>query len=70
VVAVLIGAFGCFWVAVIGRLVFISGPVDLLVLGYWAVGGAIVGAVLGLLFPRVITVILYPVAAIATSIGN
>ena len=49
---------------------FVSGSVDILVLGYWVVGGAIVGAVLGLLFPRVITIILYPVAAIATGISN
>lgn len=70
VVAVLLGAFGCFWIALIGSLVFISGPVDVLVLGYWAVGGAIVGAIFGLLFPRVILVVLYPIAAITTGVGN
>ena len=37
-------------------------PVSLTELGYWAVGGIIAGIILGLLFPRVVSVVLYPFA--------
>jgi len=37
-------------------------PVSFTELGYWAVGGIVVGIILGLLFPRVVSVVLYPFA--------
>lgn len=60
--AVLIGAIGGFWVSFLGRLFVASMPVSLTELGYWAVGGIIAGIILGLLFPRVVSVVLYPFA--------
>lgn len=58
--AFFIGGFGGFWMGLIGRLVFGPMPVALTVLGYWALGSAIACALLGVLFPRVVTVVLYP----------
>ena len=58
--AVAIGAIGGFWVGLLGRLMLGSMPVSLSTLGYWAIGSVVVGVVLGVLFPRVVSVVLYP----------
>jgi len=58
--AVLIGAIGGFWVSLLGRLFFGPMPVSLTALAYWAIGGVIVGVILGIIFPRVVSVVLYP----------
>lgn len=55
-----IGAVGGFWVSVLGRLLFGPMPVSFTVLVYWAIGGIIAGTILGAIFPRVVSVILYP----------
>jgi hypothetical protein len=39
-------------------------PVSLATLGYWIVGGVIAGLILGVTFPRVTLVVLYPFAFI------
>ncbi len=61
----LVGAFGCFWVFVLGRMFLGPTPVDLLILAYWALAGVLAGALLGLLFPRAVTVVLYPFSLIS-----
>ena len=56
----LIGAFGGFWVGLLGR-VFLGGvPVSLTVLAYWAFGAAVAGLVLGAVFPKASTAVLFP----------
>lgn len=48
--AIGIGAFGGFWIGVLGRMLLGPMPVAFSTLGYWAVGSIIVGAGLGI-FP-------------------
>ncbi len=60
--AVFIGAIGGFWVSLLGRLFIGPMPVSFAALAYWAVGGIIMGIILGILFPRVVSVVLYPFA--------
>ena len=64
--AVLIGVVGGFVVGLLGRLSLGSMPVSFAELAYWAVGGMIGGMVFGILFPRVVTVVLYPVVFIGS----
>ena len=68
--AFLIGAFGGLWVGLLGRLFLGPMPVAFSVLAYWAIGGAIACALLGALFPRVVTVVLYPFAMLGSGFGN
>ena len=58
--AIFIGAIGAFWVSFLGRLFLGPMPVSFSELGYWAAGGIVVGIILGVLFPRVVSVVLYP----------
>ena len=67
--AVFIGAIGGFWVGLLGRLFLGSMPVSITTLIYWGVGGIIVGIILGIIFPRAISIILYPFAFLGIS-GN
>lgn len=60
--AVAIGVIGGFWVALLGRLILGPMPVSFSVLAFWAIWGVVAGAVLGVIFPRIISVILYPFA--------
>ena len=48
-------------VGLLGRLFLGSMPVSFAELAYLAIGGMIGGMVFGILFPRVVTVVLYPV---------
>jgi hypothetical protein len=68
--AFFIGGFGGFWVGLLGRLMFGPLPVELGILGYWAVAGAIACAILGAVFPRVATVVLYPFSMFGLGIGS
>lgn len=60
VAAVFIGIFGGFWIGFLGRLMLVPMPVDFVDLGLWAIGGMIAGAVLGVIFPRAVSVALFP----------
>lgn len=60
--AVFIGAIGGFWVGLLGRLFLGPMPVSFTELGNWAAGGIVAGIMLGVLFPRVVSVVLYPLA--------
>ena len=59
-VAVFIGAIGGFWVCVLGRLIIGPMPVAFTTLGNRAIGGMIVGVILGIIFPKPVTVLLFP----------
>lgn len=58
--AALIGGFGGFWMGLLGRVFLGSMPVSLTVLAYWAIGAAVAGVVLGVLFPKATTIVLFP----------
>jgi hypothetical protein len=58
--AVFIGAIGGFWVSLLGRLFLGPMPVSFTELGYWVLGGIVAGTILGILFPRVVSVVLFP----------
>ena len=60
VAAVFIGALGAFWVGTLGRLILGPMPVAMNTLVYWAIASIIVGVILGLLFPKPVTVVLFP----------
>ena len=56
----LIGSVGGFWIFLLGRLMFGPMPISLTVLGYWIIAGIITGIILGIIFPRIISLALYP----------
>lgn len=55
-----IGGMGCFWIGILGRLLLGPLPVSLPTLGWWALGSVVVGITLGLLFPKVVSVVCFP----------
>ena len=67
--AVFIGAIGGFWISLLGRLMLGQMPVSFSVLLYWAIGGIIIGIILGALFPRTVSVLLYPFALLGIGGG-
>jgi hypothetical protein len=60
VAAFFLGAFGGFWIGLLGRLFFGPMPMGIVALGYWGAAGAVLAAVLGIAFPRAVMVVLYP----------
>jgi len=60
IVAAWIGALGCFWIAVLGRMLFGPLPVSLEVIAWWGLGSAAAGATLGCTFPKATTCICFP----------
>jgi hypothetical protein len=64
VLAASIGAFGGFWVGLLGRLLLGPMPIEFSTLVYWSVGGILLGIAAGLVFPRAITIILFPFSTI------
>lgn len=57
-----VGAMGCFWLGLLGRLFFGPMPVSVAMLGWWAGGFAALGVVLGLMFPKVTIAVLFPIS--------
>ncbi len=68
--AIVIGAIGCCWIVVLGRLFFSSEPVNLIVLILWAIGSIITGIILGLLFPKFVTLVLSPFSVFGIGGGS
>ncbi|WP_041603582.1 hypothetical protein [Thioflavicoccus mobilis] len=57
-----IGALGGAWGGLLGRLLLGQTPVSFSLLVEWASGVAILCGLLGILFPRIVTIVLYPLA--------
>jgi len=55
----LIGAFACFWIALLGSTA-VPGPLAGSGLLWWLLAGVVLGAALGALFPKAVTVVLFP----------
>ncbi len=60
ILAIVMGAFGGFWLGLFACMAFASTPVPLQEVAYWLGSGALVGVILGAIFPRVIMIIFYP----------
>ncbi|UCJ17694.1 hypothetical protein K5Q02_04760 [Pseudomonas sp. MM211] len=58
--AALVGAMGGVWIGLLICMVLAAGPMSLVVWGVWALSGAITCALLGALFPRVVSVLIFP----------
>ncbi len=64
----MVGAFGCFWIGGLGRLILVDVPVPVDVIFWsvlwWAFGCAFAGLVFGLIFPKIITCVCFPFSMI------
>ena len=58
--AVLIGSLGGLWAVVLGRLFLGPMPAPLATVAYWGIGGLMIGAFLGIAFPRATSVVFFP----------
>lgn len=65
-----VGGIGCFWVSILGRLVFGPMPVSLVVLAYWALAGITAGVILGILFPKATTCAAFPFSTFGGGSGT
>lgn len=62
-----IGAIGAFWIGALGRLALGQLPASLSEVAVWGLGGALVGAVAGIAFPKVVSCVLFPFSIFGTS---
>ncbi len=60
--AAAIGAFGGFWIGLLGISVLGELPMPASMLGIWAFGGAALFSLLGIAFPKIISCICFPFA--------
>ncbi|THB69034.1 MAG: hypothetical protein D6B27_01300 [Gammaproteobacteria bacterium] len=61
--AAVIGAIGMFWVAVLlPGTIAIKGPFTLNQIIFWLVGFVFLGIILGIVFPKIISIVLFPFA--------
>ena len=58
--AAIIGFFGGIWVGLLGRLIFGAMPVSFSEVGLYALGVAMVCCLLGIVFPKIVSVLLFP----------
>lgn len=56
----LIGGVGCFWIAGLGRIFFGELPVSISVVGVWAIIGVLIGTILGIFFPKIVSCVFSP----------
>src|SRR6267378_1186779 len=59
-----LGAVGCFWIGVLGRIILGPLPVPVSTLGWWAAASVAIGVVLGVLFPKVVCCVCFPFSTI------
>lgn len=55
-----IGGMGCFWIGILGRLALGPLPVSPPTLGWWALGSILLGVMLGIRFPKIVSVVCFP----------
>jgi len=65
----LVGAVGCFWIGVLGRLMLGPTPVALATLGWWALASIAVGIALGRFFPKATTCVCFPFSMFSIGSG-
>ncbi len=67
--AALCGAMGGLWIGLLTCMMIASGPVSLLIWGVSALSGAVVCAVLGAMFPRLVGVLTFPLTLLGFGWG-
>ncbi|HYW56201.1 MAG TPA: hypothetical protein VE934_04530 [Polaromonas sp.] len=60
IIGAVIGGMGCFWIGVLGRLALGPLPVSVSALGWWALGSVLLGVMLGIFFPKIVSVVCLP----------
>lgn len=63
----MVGAFAGFWIGFLGRIVVGATPVSGTAVLVWGVAGAALVALLGAMFPKLVSVALFPLATFGTS---
>ncbi len=64
ITSTLIGGVGGFWIGLLGKGMLTDSPIPVSILVSWGVYGAFLGAVLGILFPKIIGTMMYPFSMI------
>jgi hypothetical protein len=59
-IGAIIGGMGCFWIGILGRLALGPLPVSPSTLGWWALGSILLGVMLGIRFPKIVSVVCFP----------
>lgn len=59
-IGAIIGGMGCFWIGILGRLALGPLPASLSTMGWWALGSITLGVVLGICFPKIVSVVCFP----------
>ncbi len=70
ILGAVVGGFGGFWIGVLGRLLLGPMPVSFSTIGWWALYSIIVGALLGIAFPKVILFVCYPFSIFGGGVGT
>ncbi len=60
IIGAVIGGMGCFWIGILGRLSLGPLPASVSALGWWALGSVLVGVMLGICFPKIVSVVCFP----------
>jgi hypothetical protein len=63
-----IGAFACFWIALLGSSA-VFGPLAGSALVWWLLTGVALGVVLGAVFPKAVAVVLFPLSTFGSGPG-
>lgn len=63
ILGAVIGGMGCFWIGILGRLALGPLPVSLSTLAWWALGSVLLGSMLGICFPKSVSVVCFPFAS-------
>jgi len=70
IMGVVVGAIGCFWIGVLGRIILGPLPVPVSTLGWWAAASVAIGGVLGVFFPKVVCCVCFPFSTIGGGSGT
>jgi hypothetical protein len=60
IMGAVVGGMGCFWIGILGRLALGPTPVSFTVLGWWGLGSVLLGSMLGICFPKSVSVVCFP----------
>lgn len=64
IIGAFVGGMGCFWIGILGRLALGPLPVSLSALGWWALGSTVLGVMLGICFPKIVSVVCFPFSSL------
>lgn len=64
IIGAFVGGMGCFWIGILGRLALGPLPVSLSAWGWWALGSTVLGVMLGICFPKIVSVVCFPFSSL------